>query len=115
MNATKMLCSTWPRPCATIRTAPANALHGRALAKLGRLQEAEAAFEEAAAVAHRHGIWLMEMQALGDLKVCILDKDGRSAQGTSRLKEVLQRMKGPPAELTKLLADGLDAEEILRS
>ena len=45
----------------------------------------------------------------------ILDADGRGDEGTRRLKAVLQKMKGPPAELTKLLGDGLDAEEILRS
>ena len=75
----------------------------------------EAAFEAAVAVSHRHGLWLLEMQALGDLKLHVLDKDGRGGEGTRRLKAVLQRMKGPAAELTKLLGDGLDAEEVLRS
>ena len=93
----------------------ANALHGRALAALGRMEEAEAAFEAAVAVSHRHGLWLLEMQALGDLKLHVLDKDRRGDEGTRRLKAVLQRMKGPAAELTKLLGEGLDAEEILRS
>ena len=60
-------------------------------------------------------VWLFEMFALRDLKKYILDADGRGDEGTRRLKAVLQKMKGPPAELTKLLGDGLDAEEILRS
>ena len=85
------------------------------LAALGRKEEAEAALEEAATIASKHGLWLFEMFALRDLKKYILDADGRGDEGTRRLKAVLQKMKGPPAELTKLLGDGLDAEEILRS
>ena len=93
----------------------ANALHGRVLATLGRTEEAEAAFEEAVLVSHKHGLWLLEMFALRDLKKHILDTDGRGDEGTERLKGVLKEMKGPPAELTKLLGAGLDAEEILHS
>jgi hypothetical protein len=52
---------------------------------------------------------------LRDLKKHILDADGRGEAGTKRLKAVLAEMKGPPAELTKLLGGGLDAEAILRS
>jgi hypothetical protein len=55
------------------------------------------------------------MFALRDLKKCILDGDGRGEEGTQRLKAVLKEMKGPPAELTKLLGGGLDAEAIMRS
>jgi hypothetical protein len=95
--------------------ARANALRGRALAALGKTELAEAAFEEAVAVSSKHGLWLLEMQALGDLKTCVLDQDGRGDEGTRRLKGVLQKMVGPPAELTKLLGGGLDAEAILRS
>ena len=40
------------------------------------------------------------------LKKCILDADGRGDEGIKRLKAVMQKMKGPPAELTKLLARG---------
>ena len=86
------------------------------LAALGRKEEAEAALEEAATIASKHGLWLFEMFALRDLKKYILDADGRGDEGTTRrLKAVLQKMKGPPAELTKLLGDRLDAEEVLRS
>jgi hypothetical protein len=52
---------------------------------------------------------------LRDLKRCVYDVDGRSEEGIRRLKAVLQEMKGPPGELTKLLGNGLDAEEILGS
>ena len=55
------------------------------------------------------------MFALRDLKKHVLDGDGRGEEGIQRLKAVLSEMKGPPAELTKLLGEGLDAEAILRS
>ena len=95
--------------------AEGHSLRGRVLAARGKPAEAEAAFEEAVAMAHKHGLRLLEMLALRDLKRCVLDKDGRGAEGIPRLKAVLQDMKGPPTELTKLLGEGLDAEEILRS
>ena len=40
---------------------------------------------------------------------------GVSEEDLEEAEAVLQDMKGPPAELTKLLGEGLDAEEILRS
>ena len=55
------------------------------------------------------------MFALRDLKKHVLDGDGRGEEGIRRLKAVLREMKGPPSELTKLLGDGMDAEEIMRS
>lgn len=95
--------------------AQGNALRGRILVALGKRQEAEAAFEMAVEVAHQTGLRLYELLALRDLKTLILDTDGRGEDGTRRIKAVLQEMKGPPAELTKLLGHGLDAEEILRA
>ena len=59
----------------------ANALRGRMLAALGRKQEAEAAFEKAAEIAHRTGMLLYEMLALRDLIKCVLADDGRSEEG----------------------------------
>ena len=88
---------------------------GRVLAALGKQDEAEAAFEQAVDVSHRTGLRLFEMFALRDLKKYILDADGRAEEGVRRLKAVLSEMKGPPAELTKLLGSGLNAEAILRS
>ena len=101
--------------CRPTTHAQANALRGRVLASLGKKEQAEAALEEAVAISSKHGLWLFEMFALRDLKKCILDADGRGDEGIKRLKAVMQKMKGPPAELTKLLGGGLDAEEILRS
>jgi tetratricopeptide (TPR) repeat protein len=91
------------------------ALRGRVLATQGKAVDAEASFEEAVEVSHRTGLRLLEMFALRDLKRSILDTDGRGEEGTKRLKVVLQEMKGPPAELTKLLGGELNAEEIMRS
>ena len=48
------------------------AMRGRALAALGRAAEAEAAFDESAAVARRHGLRLLELLALRDLQRCVL-------------------------------------------
>jgi len=45
----------------------------------------------------------------------VLDGDGRGEDGVQRLKAVLKEMKGPAAELTKLLGGGLDAAEVLCS
>jgi tetratricopeptide (TPR) repeat protein len=91
-----------------------HSLRGRVLASQGKAAEAEAAFELAVQAAHSKEMWLFEMLALRDLKVHVLDKDGRGEEGLRRLKVVLKEMKGAPAELTKLLGGGLDAEEILR-
>eukprot|EP01048_Picozoa_sp_COSAG05_P011210 COSAG05_NODE_1042_length_6066_cov_2.922742_2_plen_1109_part_00 len=95
--------------------AQGHALRGRMLAAQGKKAEAEAAFEEAVEVSHRTGLRLLEMFALRDLKKHILDADGRGEQGIQRLKVLLAAMKGPAAELTKLLGEGreLDAEAIL--
>ena len=95
--------------------AEGHSLRGRVFAAQGKPVEAEAAFEQAVAVAHKSGLRLLEMLALRDLKKCVLDKDGRGVEGIRRLKAVLQGMKGPPTQLTKLLGEGLDAEEILCS
>ena len=73
----------------------------------------DAAFEAAVEVSHRTGLRLLEMFALRDLKTHILDADGRGQQGIQRLKVLLAEMKGPAAELTKLLGEGLAAEAIV--
>eukprot|EP01043_Picozoa_sp_COSAG02_P013690 COSAG02_NODE_552_length_20429_cov_28.014068_12_plen_630_part_00 len=92
-----------------------HALRGRMLATHGKQEEAEAAFERSIEISHRTGLRLFEMFTLRDLKKHVLDNDGRGEEGIRRLKGVLKEMKGPPAELTKLLGGGLDAEAILRS
>merc|ERR1712167_382360 len=84
--------------CRPTTHARACALYGRMLTALDRGDEAEAAFEEAIQVSQKHGLWLLEMRALSDFKLCVLDKDGRGAEGARRLKQAMQKMKGPPAE-----------------
>ena len=91
-----------------------HALRGRILAAQGKRAEAEKAFEKAVEVSRRTGLRLLELFALRDLKTHVLDHDGRSQDGIQRLKTLLGEMKGPPAELTKLLGEGLDADAILR-
>ena len=91
------------------------AVRGRVLAAQGKAEQAEAAFEAAVAVSHKHGLRLLEMFALRDCKRTVLDKAGRADEGIRKLKTVMCEMKGPTAELTKLLGGGLDADEILRS
>ena len=66
-------------------------------------------------MAHSNDLWLFEIFALRDLKTLVLDGDDRGDEGTQRLKRVLEKMKGPPSELTRLLGGGLDAGEISRS
>ena len=85
---------------------------GRVLAAQGNKAEASAPFEQAIDVSHRTGLRLYELFALRDLKQCVLDADGRSDEGLTRRKAVLREMKGPPAELTKLLGGRLDADAI---
>jgi tetratricopeptide (TPR) repeat protein len=93
--------------------AQGHALRGRVLASMGTLDEAEAAFEQAVGISHRTGLRLYEIFSLRDLTTHVLDKRGQRAEGARRLKAVLAEMKGPPAELTRLLGGGLDAEQIL--
>lgn len=102
--------------------AQGHALRGRMLAALGQLAEAEAAFEAAVAVAHETGLRLFEMLALRDLHVLLsvpsvfqktIDA-AKSADVLKRLRWALRAMRGPPAELSRLLGSGLDADEILR-
>eukprot|EP01045_Picozoa_sp_COSAG04_P037688 COSAG04_NODE_9746_length_835_cov_1.300272_1_plen_82_part_10 len=70
-------------------------IRGRALATLGQMAEANAAFEEAAEEAHRVGLWLFQAYALRDLKLLVLDAMGHGDHGSRRLGEVLRLLKGP--------------------
>ncbi len=54
-----------------------NCIKGRCLAAQGAMVEAEAAFELAAQIPVKGGLYLHEVLALRDLKVLVLDKDGR--------------------------------------
>ena len=90
-------------------------MQGRANAALGRVVNAAAAFEEAAATAHRYQLWLFEAYALRDLKLCVLDKMGHGEHGehgSRRLGAVLRLLSGPVELLTPMLK-GLDAAELM--
>ena len=93
----------------------AYALQGRVMASKGAMEDAERAFTSAISCAHSHGLRLLEMFALRDLKKCVLDDDGRGEDGARRLRSVLKEMKAPAEDLTRLLGDGLDAAVILAS
>ena len=54
-----------------------NRTKGRCLAAQGAMAEAEAAFELASQIPVKGGLYLFEVLALRDLKVLVLDKDGR--------------------------------------
>ena len=96
--------------------AEGQSLLGRLLVAKGERVEAERAFERSVDMSHRCGLRLYEMLALSDLTRLILDSDGRRDDGVRRLKAVLAEMPaGPMVELSKLMGDGLDAEDILRS
>jgi hypothetical protein len=58
-------------------------------------------------VSHRTGLRLFELFALRDFFSCILKPGGRGGEVVPRLKAVLKEMKGPHAELAKLLGSTL--------
>jgi hypothetical protein len=78
-------------------------IQARSLAALGRISDAAATFEAAAAEAHRYGLFLYEAFALRDLKVCALDGMGHGDHGSRRLGEALRQLTGPTELLTPLL------------
>ena len=57
------------------------------------LEQATEAFEAAIKEAQTAGWRLLELFALRDLKLSVLDKSGRGAESVRRLKAVLKQMK----------------------
>ena len=92
---------------------------GRCLAALGKMAEAEAAFESSLASVVGTGLFLLEVLALADLKVFVLDKDGRAAEGSSRLKVAIHTLMGKSAAEDQLaalqvaLGSGVSVGEVL--
>jgi hypothetical protein len=88
----------------------AGVARARCLAQLGRLAEAEVAFDKAAAeaVAFRMPFW--EMLVRSDLVVYVLDGAGRRDEQMAPLGRCIAAMVRPAAEYTELLGAGLDAE-----
>ena len=98
----------------------AHCCKGRCLAALGKAHEAEAALEAAlACVESLPGYTLQRVLALGDLKVHVLDKDGRGAEGSARLKVAIHQMLGESpaaeqlAELAPALGGAIDLAAVL--
>eukprot|EP01048_Picozoa_sp_COSAG05_P022491 COSAG05_NODE_4522_length_1480_cov_1.152064_1_plen_419_part_01 len=88
------------------------ALEGRAYAALGRLGDAARALDAAAEESHQHELWLLELFALRDLKLSVLDQMGHGEHGSRRLGVVIRLLTGPAKTLTPLLK-GLDATELM--
>jgi tetratricopeptide (TPR) repeat protein len=92
---------------------------GRCLAALGKMAEAEAAFESSLASVVGLGLFLLEVLALADLKALVLDKDGRAAEGSSRLKVAIHTLMGKTAaadqlaELQDALGSGVSVSDVL--
>jgi tetratricopeptide (TPR) repeat protein len=89
----------------------AGVARARCLAKLGRLEEAEAAFEKAIADAAAFRFLFWEMLARRDLVVHVLDGAGRRDEQLVPLGRCIAAMVRPAAEYTEVLGAGLDAEE----
>jgi tetratricopeptide (TPR) repeat protein len=82
-------------------------ISGRCLATLGRTQEAEEAFASACASIEGFGFPLLKVLAVRDLKAHILDKTGRSDEGSSLLKVSIEQLLGPtpdPLQIKELEA-----------
>jgi hypothetical protein len=84
----------------------------RALAALGRPHEAGPVFVQAVEQAHRSGLYLYEVLALRDLKVCVLNAMGHGDHGSRLLGAALRLLIGPAEMLTTML-DGIDAAETM--
>lgn len=91
------------RPTTLIK---AQTLRGRVLASLGKPSQAEEAFEDAIAIAQKHGLLLLELLALSDLRAKILDPAGRGAEDVPRLRKLLPTMEGSVEGLESILEAG---------
>eukprot|EP01052_Picozoa_sp_SAG31_P034448 SAG31_NODE_4028_length_3651_cov_36.316160_3_plen_751_part_00 len=91
----------------------AQTMRGKALAALKRRAEAEQAFEAAVQQANTHGLRLLELIALANLKVLALDQLAHKDHVDRRLGATLRLLEGPHEELTPLIC-GLDASELMR-
>jgi len=82
---------------------------GRCHAKLGRAQEARAAFEAAIAEAQRCEMPFLEMLAHRDLIVHVLDAADERESQLAALGGCIDRMVLTPAEYSAVLGSGIDA------
>ena len=83
---------------------------GRSQAKLGRPDEAAAAFETAISKAREWELPFHEMCAIRDYMVHVLDAQGKRDSQMCALGGCISRMVMEPAAYTELLGSGIDAE-----
>jgi hypothetical protein len=83
---------------------------GRCHAKLGRPQEAAAAFEAAIAHAQLCELTWLEVLARRDFIVHVLDAEGRRDSQMVALGGAISRLVLAPSEYTAVLGSGIDAE-----
>ena len=72
----------------------AHCVRGRVLAGKKQLEQATEAFEAAVKEAQTAGWRLLELFALRDLKLSVLDKNGQGDVGSARIGKVLKMLKG---------------------
>ena len=97
-------------PCHCFLLTQSNQAIGRCQAKLGRMREATVAFESAIDEAHRCELPFMEMLAIRDFIVCVLDAQGRRQSQMAALGRAISVMALPPSHYNDILGVGLDAE-----
>jgi tetratricopeptide (TPR) repeat protein len=90
---------------------PIQQLRGRCLVALGRQGDALEAFTAAAELAHKHGLFFLEVLALRDFKLHLLDAIGHGEHASQRLGQALRRLRNPES-MTQLL-HGLSAEQLV--
>jgi tetratricopeptide (TPR) repeat protein len=91
-------------------TIQSNNTIGRCQAKLGRPEEATAAFEAAITEAHDCEFPFLELLARRDFIVHVLDAEGRREEQMAGLGDAISRMAMAPGEYTAILGSGIDAE-----
>jgi hypothetical protein len=91
-------------------TIPSQTAVGRCQAKLGRLEEATAAFQAAITEAHDCELPFLELLARRDFIVHVLDAEGRREEQMAPLGDAISRMAMAPGEYTAILGSGIDAE-----
>jgi hypothetical protein len=88
-------------------------IQGRTLAALGRVVEAAEVLEAASCEAQHYELWMVQVIALRDLKLCVLDTTMPHADHASRrLGEALRKLTAP-AELLSPMLRGLDAAKLM--
>eukprot|EP01047_Picozoa_sp_COSAG01_P026974 COSAG01_NODE_1760_length_9301_cov_8.687242_3_plen_139_part_00 len=78
---------------------------GRLLANMGQRDDAEAAFESAAALAEQRGYWMFEAMAVCDMITYVFGPAGQRQSGLRRLQPLVRRLGGTSVELAEILGE----------